>query len=217
MALFFSGKCEMASFFSWIVVSLVVTAVNHDFFKIFFSEMRNKRLIHCECLFWSRFQLLRNKHCINETNNPFGASTWAIFSGKRISFCLPLVEKWRGEQNLIGFLSSSKKCLLLFALREMSILYFVNCEKSFFFSVKRDPEPPLPPSLKSEQCRITHPACSVCKDVHGYNVWVKCQTRACYESIREHFWDVYSYKYNSFRFRLEEIDGHLILSLASRN
>jgi len=133
MALFFSGKCEMASFFSWIVVSLVVTAVNHDFFKIFFSEMRNKRLIHCECLFWSRFQLLRNKHCINETNNPFGASTWAIFSGKRISFCLPLVEKWRGEQNLIGFLSSSKKCLLLFALREMSILYFVNCEKSFLF------------------------------------------------------------------------------------
>jgi len=142
MALFFSGKCEMASFFSWIVVSLVVTAVNHDFFKIFFSEMRNKRLIHCECLFWSRFQLLRNKHCINETNNPFGASTWAIFSGKRISFCLPLVEKWRGEQNLIGFLSSSKMSPFI---RVTWNVYFIFRElrKVFFLFRETWPRAPL--------------------------------------------------------------------------
>lgn len=41
-------------------------------------------------------------------------------------------------QNLISYVSSCERCSPFFVKREMLILFSVNCEATFIFSVKRD-------------------------------------------------------------------------------
>lgn len=152
MALFFSGKCEMASFFSWIVVSLVVTAVNHDFFKIFFSEMRNKRLIrrrrdpYFHCFFLNFFFRLLSLH--NREGNSLDPSTLLVFS--RTQFSSPFAtcgrkNWWRCRfQNLMNFLNPCGWQMSPFCVSRN--IYFVFHElwkvDVFIFHYK----PRLPPS-----------------------------------------------------------------------
>ena len=81
------------------------------------------------------FSIAQNVKWTDSENNKQGFALDVIFQNETLfNFCL-------------------KKNVLLFSVkREMPILFFVNCERTVLFSVKRDLDPPLYHPLFSVLC-----------------------------------------------------------------
>ena len=124
--------------------------------KFFFLTEGNKKiLIHKE---QSRFpSCSATAHRDLEIFKKRWFQSWYAERGTRFPFCIAQIAKWTdSENNKQGFALDVifqnetlfnfclKKNVLLFSVkREMPILFFVNCERTVLFSVKRDLDPPF--------------------------------------------------------------------------